>query len=280
MALQPRLHVGMLVGAVIVHHQVERDLAGKLRIKASQEFQELLMAVPGKALPDHFPLQDLQGREQARGAMALVVVGHRPQTALLQGQSRLRAVQGLDLGLLVHAEHKGVVRGVQVQPHHIGELLQKPRIARKLEALDAVRLQVVAAPDSADRGFAHALRVRHLSATPLRHPSRLGQQRRLDNRLDLARRVAGLASTAWRNRPQPFRARLGKSPAPQCDRFHINSTLSRNPQIRSSSCGRQHDPAAQRHLLRRAVCRHPALQLLPLSIAKTHHWASSGHASA
>ncbi len=140
MALQPRLHVGMLVGAVIVHHQVESDLAGKLRINASQEFPELLMAVPGKALTDHFPLQDLQGREQARCAIALVV-------------------------------------------------------ARKLEALDAVRLQVVAAPDIADRGFAHALRLGHLPTTPLRHPSRLAQQRRLDNRLDLTHRVAGLAST-------------------------------------------------------------------------------------
>ncbi len=117
------------------------------------------MAVTHIALADHFALQDLQGGEQARGAIALVVVGHRapdgPSSWAVQaaygpvpgsGSSRPRTAPRAWSGR------------IQVQPHHVGELLQKPRIARKLEALDAVRLQIVAAPDIADRGFAHALR--------------------------------------------------------------------------------------------------------------------------
>ena len=214
MSLQPRLDVGMLVGTVVIHHQVQNHLAGKCRIDAAHESQKLLMAVAAKALTNDFALQDFQGREQASRAVALVVVGHRPQAALLHGQSRLRAIQRLNLGLFIHTQHQGLVRGIQIQAHHIGQLLHKARIARQLEALGAVRLQVVAAPDRADRGFAHALRLRHLPATPLRHPIRLRQQRRLDNRLDLARRVGGLASATCGNLPQALRTGLRKSPAP------------------------------------------------------------------
>ena len=75
----------MFVGAVIVHHQMEIDLAGKFLINVSQEFQKLLMTMPRVALTDHFPLLGLQCRKQAWCAVAFVVVGHRSQTAFLHG---------------------------------------------------------------------------------------------------------------------------------------------------------------------------------------------------
>src|SRR3989304_2164749 len=46
-AREPRLHGRMLVGAVVVHHQMQSDLSGELCIQAPQEFQKLLMARPG-----------------------------------------------------------------------------------------------------------------------------------------------------------------------------------------------------------------------------------------
>ena len=152
--LEPRLHVGMLVGAVVVHHQVQRDISGEFRIQAAQEFQKLLMTVARVALADDFALQNLQGSEQTGGAITLVIVSHRAQTPLLHGQSGLGAVQCLELGLLVHAKNQGLVGRIQVQPHHIGEPRQEPRITRELEVVDPVRLQIVAAPNIADRGFA------------------------------------------------------------------------------------------------------------------------------
>ena len=112
------------------------------------------MTVARVALADDFALQNLQGSEQTGGAITLVIVSHRAQTPLLHGQSGLGAVQCLDLGLLVHSKHQSLVGRIQVQPHHIGELLQEPSITRELEAVDPVRLQIVAAPNIADRGFA------------------------------------------------------------------------------------------------------------------------------
>ena len=44
-ALEPCLHVGVLVRPVVVHHQVQGEFAGKFPIQAAQEFQKLLVTV-------------------------------------------------------------------------------------------------------------------------------------------------------------------------------------------------------------------------------------------
>src|SRR5436190_16411725 len=95
----------MLMGAVVVHHQMQRHGAGKFLVQAPQKFQPLLVSMPGVALTDDPPLQDLQSRKERGRAVTLVVVRHGPATALLQRQTGLRAVQGLDLTLLIYAEH-------------------------------------------------------------------------------------------------------------------------------------------------------------------------------
>ena len=43
---QPLLHVGVLVGAVIVQDQVDLQALGNLSVDGAQELQELLVAVP------------------------------------------------------------------------------------------------------------------------------------------------------------------------------------------------------------------------------------------
>ena len=123
----------------------------------AQEAQELLMAMTLIALSHDPPLQDLQGRKQRGRAVAFVVVRHRATAAFFHGQARLRAIQRLNLALLVHANHHRLLGRIQVKAHHVGQLLQKPRVARQLEALHPVRFYMVAPPDVADRRFAHSL---------------------------------------------------------------------------------------------------------------------------
>ena len=81
--------------------------------------------------------------EQVRRAVALVVVGHRPSPARLHRQARLGAVQRLDLGLLVEAEHHRPLWRIQVEPDDVDELLLEVRIVGDLEGLDLPRLEVV-----------------------------------------------------------------------------------------------------------------------------------------
>ena len=55
------------------------------------------MPVAGHAFADDGAVEHVERREQGRGAVALVVMRHRPAAALLHRQPRLGAVKGLDL---------------------------------------------------------------------------------------------------------------------------------------------------------------------------------------
>ena len=72
--------------------------------------------MPRHARLDHDPVRHVERREQRRRAVALVVVRHRPRAARIDRQAFLRAVQGLNLALLVDAQHDRVLRRVEVQP--------------------------------------------------------------------------------------------------------------------------------------------------------------------
>ena len=78
--------------------------------------------------------------------MALVVVGHRATPTLLQRQSWLCPIQCLNLALLIDAQYQCLLRRIQIQTHHVGQLLHKLRIPRQLEGPAEVRLEVMQLP--------------------------------------------------------------------------------------------------------------------------------------
>ena len=80
------------------------------------------MAMPLAALGDHPPRCHVQGGKQCGGAPEAF---HTPQ-----GEFRLGAVQRLDLGLLVHAQHQGHDRA-----RSIPDFLDKEGIVGQLEGL-------------------------------------------------------------------------------------------------------------------------------------------------
>jgi len=95
------------------------------------------------------------------GSSALAAV------ARAQGQHRLRALQRLDLALLVPAQHHRFVARVQAQSHHIVKLFYKFSVPTELEALHQMRFQTVSVPNALRRGFAQALSLCHASAVPV-----------------------------------------------------------------------------------------------------------------
>src|ERR1035438_2571873 len=115
-----------------------------------------LVPMPGLAHGDDGAVEGVERGEQRRGAVALVVVGDGAGTAGLHRQAGLRAVERLDLALLVAAEHQGVLGRVQVQPHHIEQLVLEARVARELEGARQVRPDAVALPDTPDGGRTQA----------------------------------------------------------------------------------------------------------------------------
>jgi len=86
----------------------------RFRLDLPQEAQELLVAVPGEALVDDLAGRHVQGSEEGRGAVPLVVVRHRTRSPLLQREARLGAVQRLDLALRVEGEDDRPLRRRQI----------------------------------------------------------------------------------------------------------------------------------------------------------------------
>src|SRR5258708_21092280 len=90
------------------------------------------MTVPVVAHADHFAIENAHGREQRGGSVALVVVSHGSATPLLQRQTRLRAVQRLDLALLVGTEDDGVFLRVEVKSYAGVPVPRVPGIGTRL----------------------------------------------------------------------------------------------------------------------------------------------------
>ena len=116
--------------------------------------------------------------------MSAVVVGAPLRGAGHQRQDRSGAVQGLDAGLLVHAEHHRGLRRVRVQAHHVSHLVDELRVRRQLELPGEVRLEPERPPHPRDRRLRHAHRFGHRARRPVRRAGGGGLQGAHDHLLD------------------------------------------------------------------------------------------------
>ena len=105
---QPFLYLRMLVGRIVVDDGVDRLSCRHLRLDGGEKADELLVPVAVHVAADDGAVEDVEGSKQCRRTVALVIVGHSPGTALLHRQTRLGAVERLDLALLINREDNGV----------------------------------------------------------------------------------------------------------------------------------------------------------------------------
>ena len=195
-------------------------------------------------------------------------MGHRAASPLFDRQPRLCTIQCLNLALFVYAEDDRLLRGIQVQTHHVSHLFQKLGIARELKSLRTMWLKIVGAPDIVDGGLADALALRHRPATPMCHPRRFGLQGRIHDSGDLVDLVCRLSSAPRSDVPQTVQSLVTEALSPQNHCVSIHRKPLRNGDIGLARSGGQNDPAAQTHLLRSAVRRSPLLEFLPLHFGK------------
>ena len=119
MVREPLIHLGMLMGSIIVENDMD-DLADlNLPLHGIEEGNELLMAMAFHAAANHRTIEHVQGGEQCRGSVALVIVGHGRAFAGLQRQARLGAIERLDLAFLVDGQHHRVAGRVHVKANRI-----------------------------------------------------------------------------------------------------------------------------------------------------------------
>ena len=101
------------------------------------------------------------------------------------GQQRTGAVQRLDLGLFVHAQHQRPARRTQIEPHDVAHLLDEERVRLQLEALGAVRLQSGGTPDTADGFVTRAAALGHGPGTQMGSVPTRGLRRQRDHTLHI-----------------------------------------------------------------------------------------------
>ena len=115
---------------------------------ALREADELLVPVALHATTDHRAFEDVEGCEQGRGAVALVVVRERAAASGLHGQAGLGAIEGLNLRLLVDRKHDRMGRRIDIEPDHVAQLGDEVDVVGKLEGPDPMACQPMGLPDA------------------------------------------------------------------------------------------------------------------------------------
>ena len=131
----------MFVCGVIVDDDVNCQFGGRSGVNNVEEANELLMAMAHHALVNDLAFEDVEGGEQGRGAVSLVVVGDCAGPAPLHRQARLGAVQRLDLALLINRQNDGVVGRIDIQADDVAQLGDELRVIGQLELTHPMRLQ-------------------------------------------------------------------------------------------------------------------------------------------
>jgi len=116
--------------------------------------------------------------------VAFIVVGHRSAASLLHGKPRLGTVERLDLALFVDTQNERFVGRVQVQSHHVHELLGEPRVVAELELAHEVRLDSVGRPSSLNGRLTDLRCLGHRVGAPMGPLLRLDFAGKRDYRLD------------------------------------------------------------------------------------------------
>ena len=153
---QPAANQLGFVGTVVVQDEMYVEFRGHVAVDGVEEAAELAGAMTTMELAQHLAAGHVESGEQAGGAVAFVIVAAAFDLSRAHGQQRRRAIQRLNLALLVHAQNQRSVGRVQVEADDVADLVDKQRIAAQFESLAAMRLQRKSAPDAADAALAQS----------------------------------------------------------------------------------------------------------------------------
>src|SRR5690349_487427 len=189
-----------------------------------------------------------------------------------QRQHRILAVERLDCGLFIHAEHRRMLRRVQVPPNYLGRVDLEVRVVRGQIAFHSMRFDPVFSPDAIDRHVRDAIQFSgQLARGPMRRAigrlafARPGQYARFDpiaHLVALAPRVA---------RKQPAEPIGRKALAPTINVAVAAVELSADLGPRMGLREQQDQPRASRRIGPTVPRTRLSLQFHSLILRQFHH---------
>ena len=239
---------------VVVDDVVDDSCGGDGALNGVEEADELLVAMPSHAAPDHGSIEEVERGEQRGRAVALVVMGHRPAFSGLERQARLRAVERLDLALLVDRDDHRVLGRVHVEADDVLDLLGELGIVGALEGANAVRLQPMRLPQALHGAQADADSFGHGAAGPMRGVAGrfgAGQVHNLGDDLGRKRSAARLARPVAQ---QAIDTLLGVSRLPAPDRGSADARAPRHF-LHRQAVGRTKDDVRPLHMFEWAIAK-------------------------
>ena len=266
MFFQPSLHVRVIVCSIIIQDHVNIQPFGDLPVNLSQEFQKFNVSMSGITGTDYFSLQDIQGSEKTGSAVTFVIVCHCLATSFFHRKARLCSVQGLDLRFLVHAQHHGLIRGVQVDTDNISKLFHKPLVPGQLESLHPVGLQTVRIPYPLHSNMADSLNLGHRSRRPVRRVLWGAVQGCFNNIVNFLDIKPPRTGSMRRIFGQSRRTLLTKTIRPQKNCRSRSVQYFSNGVVRYAICSEQADTGTQDNSLRRCFGTNPGSQNFSLLI--------------
>ena len=133
MPTKPLNDLGMFVCCIVVEHDVDLLVGRNLVLDDVQKTDELLVGVALHTPADDVAFEHVEGGEQGGGAVPFIVVGHGAASPFLQRQAWLGSVECLDLTFLVHGQHDGMLRRIDVEADDIAHFGGELRIFGQLE---------------------------------------------------------------------------------------------------------------------------------------------------
>jgi hypothetical protein len=164
---QPSADQSRFMRPLVVEDQMHVQLRRDCRLNGIEELSELPRSVAVMERPNDAACGDFPGGEERRGAMAVVVMCAAFHLARTHRQQRARPIQGVNLRLLIHTQHQGLVWRMQVEAHNIAYLLDNQGIGRQFEGFRAMRLQAERPPDALHSAATPPALLRHSARTPV-----------------------------------------------------------------------------------------------------------------
>jgi SAM-dependent methyltransferase len=176
-----------LVAGEIVGDHVDLFTSWLVGHDVGEERDDLGRGVPCGVLAQHFAALGIAGVKRGR-PVSVVLETMALETPRRERQDWIRAIERLDVRLLINAKHRGMSRWVEIKTDNIRGLLLEVRIVRGHVALDPMGLQSMLTPHPRHHHMAHAQLLPELARAPLRQPTGRCPARRLQNpRLKLRR---------------------------------------------------------------------------------------------